>query len=1404
MCTRLPRAFSILGCLLLACFVHKAANSVCADEPQQTAPQDDQRLSKRLRDEVLPLLQKHCHECHGPDRSEGEIDFNRFATLDAIRGQSDVWQKIEEVLATGQMPPPDAKPMDEQLRLRLHQWVRDFLQKEANARAGDPGPVVLRRLNNAEYTYTLRDLTGVESLSPAHEFPVDSAAGEGFTNVGSALVMSPSLLTKYVDAAKGVAEHLVLLPSGVRFSPFTTQRDWTDEYLAMIRSLYGRYSSSSGGSAVNLQGIQFDTNRGGRLSVDPYLEALLSVRDTVAPPPQLLDGIARQRGLSPKYLLLLWEYLSDRGERALLDSPSAILRQSFRDAGPGDAKALAQWIEAWQAQLWRFNSIGHIGLAAGPKAWQEPISPLVNRQTFRLKCQPTSETSADRSISIYLSATDAGDGNAADWVIWQRPRFEIPGQPDLLLRDVERVSRAVAAQRSSIFEQSAGCLRAAAEVQCGEQPDDRGTLAARHQVTLEALNAWFSLLGIGSGSDSAIGMPLVERLEGASGYPFIRGWVGADALSVLANSSDQHVRIPGNMPPHSVGVHPAPNRAVVVTWIAPCSDQFQVNGFAQHAHPECGNGVSWAIELQRGSTRQVLSSGTSAGDRPVQIALEAPLAIRAGERIALVIGPREGNHSCDLTTVDLELASNSGTWKLSRDVAADLLSGNPHADFAGRKGIWHFTSIPVSDAERSAGFVVPVDSLLARWQLTPELDQRFAIADAIHQLLNGSAAEPPSDSPDAQLLRLLRSLRGPLLGAALAYAAEVAANTEPSTDGNISQFGFYPQLGTLDAGDICVQAPATLHFEVGADLLADSQFVVDAVLAPNHGKEGCVQVAASLEPLQLTGLSPTLPILVSEGSDQNRRWESELDEFRGLFPPALCYSQIVPVDEVITLTLFHREDEPLQRLMLTDEEKIELDRLWEELRFVSEEPIARVTAYEQIVQFATQDRPDLVEALEIMRQPITESANRFRQQLVDAEPDQRQAVIAFAERAYRRPLSAAERADLESLYTELRADGLSHADATRMLLTRTLVSPAFLYRAERSPSTEESASVTDHELASRLSYFLWSSTPDAELLTLAHQKRLHDPQVLSQQVHRMLQDPKLRRLASEFALQWLHLYGFEHTNEKSERHFPTFAGLRGAMQEETVLFFSDLFANDRSLLQMLDADYTWLNQSLAEFYGIPGVEGDAWTRISGVRSYGRGGILTQASVLSKHSGASRTSPILRGNWLSEVVLGEKLPRPPKNVPPLADAVPAELTEREATERHSSDPACAKCHARVDPFGFALEQFDAIGRFRTHDLNGRPINAFVRLPDGTELEGMEGLREYLMSKRRDAFLRQFTRKLLGYALGRSVLLSDQPLLDEIQAKLEATDYRFSVLVESIVLSRQFREVRGLQESPLEGS
>ncbi|HVJ67464.1 MAG TPA: DUF1592 domain-containing protein, partial [Caulifigura sp.] len=646
---------------------------------------------------------------------------------------------------------------------------------------------------------------------------------------------------------------------------------------------------------------------------------------------------------------------------------------------------------------------------------------------------------------------------------------------------------------------------------------------------------------------------------------------------------------------------------------------------------------------------------------------------------------------------------------------------------------------------------------------------------------------------------------------------------DPSIGLDPAMFGQHPDGSPVDADSLCVRAPRTITFAVPPELAEGAEFVATCSLHPTTGLGGSVQVTArpltgeavrdealSIGPAVQAGKTATWtsgqpaaaashPVLVTPGSPAQQRFEAAFDDFRQLFPPALCYSKIVPVDEVVTLTLFYREDEPLRRLMLSDEESARLNALWDELHFVSQDALTEVDAFRQILEFASQDGDPKV--FEPLRKPIMDRAEAHRKQVLDCEPVHVAAVSEFAGRAWRRTLDTADNERLQTLYRQLRSEGLPHEDAIRLMLARVLVAPDYVYRLESAPESAASAPISDHELAARLSYFLWSSTPDAELRQLAGEGRLHDPAVLKAQARRMLKDEKIRRLATEFACQWLQVYEFDKLDEKSERHFPEFRELRVDMYEEVIRYFTQLFQRDDSVWSIYSSDHAVVNASLAKFYGFLRDEkagSVGWQDVTSTDALGRGGALRMAAVLAKQSGASRTSPILRGNWVSEVILGERLPRPPKDVPPLPEEeAGSELTVRQLVEKHTSDERCSHCHARIDPFGFTLEAFDAIGRKRDRDLSGKPVETKSRMADGTELNGDAGLRSYLIETRKDAVLRQFCKKLLGYALGRSVQLSDEPLLAQMKRRLEQNGYHVSVAVEAIVESRQFREIRGSQ-------
>src|SRR5688572_26364255 len=352
---------------------------------------------------IRPVVKQFCLGCHSTEKQKGDLDLERFSSIAEVKRHPKVWQQVIEQLSLGEMPPKEKPQPTAVQRGQLVAWVNVVLDEVALARAGDPGPVVLRRLSNAEYTYTIRDLTGVKSLDPAREFPVDGAAGEGFMNVGNALVMSPSLITKYLDAGKEIASHAMLLPDGIRFSAKDTRRDWTEEILGEIRRFYGRYTMQGGGSAVNLQGIKFDTKDGGVVDLRKYLEALLEERHN-----RNSEFRIQNPGLSRKYLERLRAILNGKEPSMILDP----IRARWRDAkSTNDIAEIVKEIEEWQRTIWKFNSVGHLGKVGGPKEWLEAFSPVDFRQEVRMRLP----SSAAGEVTLYLVASDAGDGNTDDF-----------------------------------------------------------------------------------------------------------------------------------------------------------------------------------------------------------------------------------------------------------------------------------------------------------------------------------------------------------------------------------------------------------------------------------------------------------------------------------------------------------------------------------------------------------------------------------------------------------------------------------------------------------------------------------------------------------------------------------------------------------------------------------------------------------------------------------------------------------------------------------------------------------------------------------------------------------------------------------------------------------------------------
>lgn len=1372
------------------------------------------------------LIKTYCSDCHTGETAEADVELNLLDSLPSLRRKTDLVQRTLETLQQNQMPPPDSLQLKEDERQEILLFLKRILKEEAEKFSGDPGPVVLRRLNNAEYTNSIRDLTGIPTLDPAKEFPVDGAAGEGFTNAGNALSMTPAMLTKYLDAGRDLSQHAVLLPDGIRFSSSSSPRDWTEEVLEKIRSLYAKYSAKTGATQVNLQGVVFDTNDGGRLPFSLYLKAILEERDNIYQQKKTLDEIASERQLSPKYLQLIVNAL-----RAPKGPLMASIAAQLKSDDPNALTQLIRSIEDWQKALWRFSSVGHIGKKNGPTRWMEPVNPLSTVQEFRLAMPSPAahqENLYDSEVVFYLSTTNAGDDSNEDASIWERPRFVLPGRPDLLLRDCGVVVPYLKTINSKLLRQSKSAFVAADWALKQSMPFSLTELAKQFECDEDVLQAWFEYLGLRSANSREVKGHLTQRLERISGYDFVSGWSGADALSVIANSSSEHVRIPGNLAPNSLVVHPAPSVQVVVGWECPESRTFTIKGSVQHAHPECGNGVQWSLQLRRNSTVQNLANGIAQGSTLHPFEISSPIFISKSDLICLVVNPRDGNHSCDATAVQLTVeeaqqssdfsSPNSSQkpsrkWDLSTDIAPNILQGNPHQDSLGNPSVWHFFGEPTEGVETST---IPVGSLLAKWQAASESHERLAISNQLSDLLRSILEDKKSFTElplaDRQLYQQLTSLAGPLMNHHLRKAL---ADSSKLFDGPIP-----PE-------NISVEVPGKpIEIRVPASLVAGSEFVVLGRLADPDQSLGSVQMDVTMQrPSESQGLTlgqwkeantkgtwtdgvnqvvSSRPIIVSKVSKTRQKIEEGFDEFRELFPAALCYNKIVPVDEVVTLTLYYREDDALRRLMLSDQEAVELDRLWNELHYVSRDALSLVDAFDQLWQYATQDADP--SAFEPLRKPIMDRAAEFRETLLQSEPQHLKAICRIASKAFRRPLYNSEEQKLRAAYDKLRQTDLDHETAVRSLLTKIFISPAFLYKSEKGTGEIRKIGngeiairpLSDYELATRLSYMITGTLPDGELLSLADDGTLSDSNILKNQARRLLQSAGVRSIATEFGCQWLHVYQFDTHDEKSAESFPEFVELRSSMYQESILFWIDLFRNDYSLLNLLNADYAFIDSTLAQHYGLdwdsaapvdaPGFSD--WRRIQQSIEFDRGGVLTMGSVLSKQAGASRTSPILRGNWVSEVLLGERLPRPPKNVPVLPETAPQGLTERQLIEMHSSDPSCAKCHARIDPIGFAWEGFDAIGRRR----DSKQYDTATSLPDGTKIEGWLGLREYLLQQRRDEFTKQFCKKLLGYSLGRAVQLSDQSLIDEMEQSLKENEYRISAAFNKILESQQFRFVR----------
>ncbi|MBL8822579.1 MAG: DUF1592 domain-containing protein [Planctomycetia bacterium] len=1355
-------------------------------EAQEPARPETRDFEQQYQKTVKPLLQKYCLTCHSTESKKGSLDLERFAGLEHIRKDLKPWQNLIEQIETGEMPPAKKPQLTEAEKKQLLSWVKEYLDHEAKSRSGDPGHVPLRRLSNAEYDNTIRDLTGVD-LRPTREFPPDGAAGEGFTNAAEALTdISPALLAKYLNAAKELASHVVLLPDGFRFSLAKTRRDWTDEGTRRLQKFYASVAPADG-----------------KLLWQPYLIATVRHREAIQKGKRTFQEVATTEKLHAKYLDILWNALSSTTPSPVLDP----IRKKWAVATEADVPALSNEITRCQTVLWKTNNVANY-IQSTPAGFAEcltrqlPFVPAIAESTpLRMSYKPVP---GQNEAVLYLSTQDLLPVTDVARVIWQKPRLEALGKPPLLLADYDSFRDEYEVDYASVFHNTAKYLEAVAEKV--RVPSSKvEILASSHGIDAPFLQRWLEVLAVDSGSLGRVVplvafQPLEEKLERVGNKAWVNGWKkkGAELPILASNSSDTEEHIPGRAAPHGVVVHPMPQECVAVVWKSPLAGKVKISTRVASAHPACGNGVAWWLEHRNGE-RAVMFAEGAIGVGGSAKADGKSLTLNSGDQVILGIDARNGDHGCDLTDIALTIQEDKPggrEWNLAGDINSSVLDGNPHADRHGNRDTWSFVYGPARQVIASVAAMIPAGSLLDRWRTAlgkptqqPELKE---LGTKIQAMLSGPRVAKDKD-PNSLLYDNLVALDGPLFQG----VAPVKLGKKPA---NANRFGL--PATHVHNGDLAVDANTVTVIRLPAALLQGRELIMEGKLEkPDSQRVVQMQLPMNTPGMEKIWDGKSTLIADKEGQGVKQLLQG-MNEFRQLFPLYLCYPNVIPNDEVVSIKMFHREDEPLNRLILSEEQVRQVDAWWKEHQFVSRQAKAEFDYLPQFIGYVSQDgAPGMLEYFKAQLPKFKERADAARQIEETAEARQLEAVLPFAARAFRRPLSPSEQSELTKLYRDLRAKGVSHEEAFQGLITRIFVSPAFLFRVEQSPTGKEPALVNDWELASRLSYFLWSSSPDEELRNLAARGELQNEKVLLKQLERMLQDERLRMLAIEFGTQWIHVRGFDEHNEKNEKLFPMFdAALRQAMYEESILFFKDLFQKDRSVASLLDSDATYLNELLARHYGIPGVKGEQWRLVTQIKQYGRGGLLGLASVQASQSGASRTSPILRGNWVVETLLGEKLPKPPPNVPKLPEEEGTDkLTMKQLVQKHTSVAECASCHQRIDPFGFALEKYDPIGRRREKDLGGLPVDANAVIKDGTSFDDLDGLRKYLLTRKKESIVRLFCKRLAGYALGRSISLSDTALLDKMVAALHQNDGRISAALKVLVLSPQFRMVRGSETS-----
>lgn len=688
-------------------------------------------------------------------------------------------------------------------------------------------------------------------------------------------------------------------------------------------------------------------------------------------------------------------------------------------------------------------------------------------------------------------------------------------------------------------------------------------------------------------------------------------------------------------------------------------------------------------------------------------------------------------------------------------------------------------------------------------------------------------------------------------------------------------FGRHPKGEEIDPSSFVITAPALIEIPFSDDLrqkVNDRHLHVRCELDPRHSAAAAVRIQHAIDKPLDDQFGRDVQVLAHASNSSTSKLIESNNRFCQTFPNGFFYVH----DQRGLAAGFHlvegffRDDQPLVTKVLDEVQLRQLDKLWGELHFVTQsfetllrgfvwfERSERHVLQDKRFDFLRAEDPTLVTDATLARfekvylerlgvdlkdgelepkkpdtkfdmihaffDSIRHGLKHRNELLKQAEQHGLDDLETLAARAYHRPLTDTDKATLRKLYAAMRLQGQDAEASLRGVLTAVLMSPDFCFRYTHTPDQTGPSRLTDFELASRLSYFLWSSIPDERLLTSAAKNQLHNDDVLRQQTRRMLKDPKVSSFAREFFGQWLRFRDYLSKDPINAATFPGYDdSLRHALFEEPTRLTTSLIQNDQPVTDLLNTNQTFVNEVLAKHYGgnifanfrkqqtawqdkqrnagissaqIKAESNNVWHRVDGLRDAGRGGLFGMGVILTKNSAGERTSPVKRGFWAVHHLLGKHFPPPPVEVPELPPGEKqATKTIRELIAEHTADAKCSICHTHFDSIGMAMEGFDPIGRIRTKDLAGRPIDNLATLPDGQAAKGVPGLIDYIEQHRRDDFVKTMCRKFLGYALGRSVLLSDQPLLQKMQKELEQNEYRFHVLFEKVVTSPQFLMQRG---------